>query len=123
MKAKFLFLGSVAVFCGLTFTGQAESPFHFKANNNGNIITRYSGPGGAVVIPEAIDDMPVVGIGDWAFAHCVSITSVVIPDTVTDIGQGAFTGMDVHSRLARIKLGRHLASIGTGAFSGCDQLK
>ena len=31
-------------------------------------------------------------IGDYAFAACKSLTSIIIPDSVTNIGKGAFNG-------------------------------
>lgn len=37
------------------------------------------------IIPDS-----VTSIGDWAFSGCESLRSVVIPDSVTSIGRGAF---------------------------------
>ena len=45
---------------------------------------------GALTIPATIKGYPVTTIGDWAFAHCDSLTSVTIPDSVTTIGKYAF---------------------------------
>ena len=42
-----------------------------------------------VVIPDS-----VTGIGDLAFEGCTGLTSIVIPDSVTSIGDGAFLGCD-----------------------------
>ena len=65
-------------------------------------ITTYTGAGGAVVIPSIINDMPVVGRGGYtlyragfyyyygAFYNCTSLTSVVIPNSVTRIANWAF---------------------------------
>ncbi|HEV2318574.1 MAG TPA: leucine-rich repeat domain-containing protein [Verrucomicrobiae bacterium] len=116
-----LSLALAVLFLGLSCTAQAQ--FNFTTHNDSIAITGYNGPGGAILIPDTIDHLPVVRIGDGAFAHRTSITSVVVPDTVTDIGEDAFTGMDVHSGLTALKLGRNVSRIGPGAFSGCDQLK
>ena len=53
-------------------------------------ITGYTGSGGNVNIPDYIYDHKVVAIGDWAFNFCYSLTSVTIPNTVTNLGQGVF---------------------------------
>lgn len=100
----------------------ASAQYDYSMDGHGVVITRYTGHGGAVVIPRTINHMPVVGIGAGAFARQTSITSVVIPDTVVTIGEWAFDCMDTHSRLARLKLGRNVRRIEKGAFSACDQL-
>lgn len=48
------------------------------------------GTTGAIVIPDKIDGAPVVEIRDNAFYACKSITSVEIPNTVTNIGYKSF---------------------------------
>ena len=45
---------------------------------------------GDVVIPEYYKGLPVTKISEWGFNECVNITSVRIPDTVTEIGEFAF---------------------------------
>ena len=40
----------------------------------------------SVIIPDGITE-----IGDWAFSYCTGLMSVIIPDSVTKIGNGAFS--------------------------------
>jgi hypothetical protein len=59
---------------------------------NGTItITAYTGPGGAVTIPGAINGLAVANIGESAFSNCTSLASVTIPNSVAGIGAGAFS--------------------------------
>ena len=54
-------------------------------------------------------------IGDFAFARCESLISIVIPDSVISIGRSAFDGC---SSLATVHIGDSVTSIGYGAFRG-----
>jgi hypothetical protein len=120
MNPKFLLW--LALILLLALPAQVQAQFDFTNDDHTILITKHTGPGGAVVIPDTIDHLPVVSIGAGAFSRRTSITSVVVPDTVTNIGDYAFTYMDTHSRLTNLKLGQKVARIGRGAFSGCDQL-
>ncbi|MBQ2819205.1 MAG: leucine-rich repeat protein [Clostridia bacterium] len=61
----------------------------------------------------------VTYIGDFAFSGCESITYVVIPDSVTSIGDYAFF---LCSNMANIVIPNSVTSIGTCAFSYCRSL-
>lgn len=47
---------------------------------------------GELEIPSEFDGTQVIKIPENAFANCINLTSVTIPDSVTTIGQGAFNG-------------------------------
>jgi len=53
-------------------------------------IIRYKGKASNVIIPEQIEGLPVVIIGEVAFINCFKLTSVIIPDTVVRIGSEAY---------------------------------
>ncbi len=67
-----------------------------------------------LVIPDS-----VTSIGERAFLDCTSLTSVTIPDSVTSIGHYAFSGC---SSLPSITIPDSVTSIGHGAFDGCTSL-
>ena len=54
-------------YLSLPACGDQEGDFEFQRENEGAVITRYHGLGGAVVIPERLGDIPVTGIGLEAF--------------------------------------------------------
>ena len=67
-----------------------------------------------IVIPDS-----VTSIGDYAFAFCRSLTNIVIPDNVTSIEEKAFCRC---SSLNSIVIPDSVTSIGNSAFEGCYSL-
>ena len=64
-------------------------------------------------------DAPVASIGRNAFSGCDSLTSVIIPNGVTEIGEQAFYDC---SSLTSVTIGNNVTSIGYAAFSWCSSL-
>jgi hypothetical protein len=78
---------------GLAFlltTRAATAQFLYITNNETISITGYTGPGGAVVIPDTINGLPVTTIGNNAFYNQSVLTGVTISRSVTSIGDQAF---------------------------------
>ena len=74
----------------LTLPAVVQAQFTYTTNNGAITITKYTGSGGAVTIPNTTNGLPVTSIGDYAFARTTSLTSVTIPGSVTHIGTRAF---------------------------------
>ena len=108
--------------------------------NNG-VVERYEGSGGNIEIPSEHNGVRVTSIADHAFEK-TAINSVVIPEGVTSIGEGAFyecvwlTSVSMpdtvetigdyafshSSRLQTINLSRSLTRIPTNLFNSCSSL-
>jgi len=90
MNNKLIRLFIALVWVALPALVQAQ--FTFTTNNGAITITGYNTAAGLnVVIPAATNGYPVTSIGEAAFA-AHSLTSVTIPNGVTNIGGNAFVG-------------------------------
>ncbi len=95
-----------------------NSDYKISTDGDTAIITSYIGFDSDVVIPAVINNCKVVGIGESAFIDR-NITSIVIPEGVTEIGAYAFTGC---IKLKSVSLPDTIRSIGESAFAGCIKL-
>ena len=116
-----------------SLAGAADSDFQIT---NG-VLTKYTGPGGDVVVPEGVTSIGggafgecesltsivlpegVTSIGDYAFYWCTSLTSVVIPEGVTNIKDYAFGWC---FNLTSVTLPSTLETLGESVFTSCDKL-
>jgi hypothetical protein len=83
-------------------------------------IKKYRGIGEKVVIPDAIEDKPVISIDKKAFLSCKTIHEIELPDTVEEIGDWAFAHAE---NLRNIVIPRRELSRGKELFLGCKRLK
>ena len=134
-KLTRLFVGGV-LFAALplaadTWTDQAGRTWTYQDNGDGTVtLSRYDddgnwieepispAPAGDFTIPAALDGKPVVAIVGEVFRNS-ELTSVVIPASVTNIGEFAFH--DSYS-LAQVTLNEGLVEIGPYAFAWCYSL-
>ena len=96
-----------------------NSDYNYALNNDSTIsIRKYKGTDKDVVIPSTINGNPVTSIYNGAFASS-SVTSVVIPNTVTSIGNQAFYYC---SSLTSVVIPNTVTSIGDQTFYNCSSL-
>lgn len=79
---------------------------------------------GDIVIPAKIvttsnGELPVIGVGSSAFSECDELTSVILPESVTSIGDYAF---DTCSKLKKVEM-PGVKTIGHWSFRYCEALE
>ena len=90
----------------------------YKKIKGGIRIDNIAASGG-VVIPDYINAVPVIKIGSRAFAKRKDITSVILPQFLTEIEDGAFS----ETNLVSISIPDSVEKIGESAFFNCRQLQ
>ncbi len=106
---------------------QKAGDFVFVTEEDGAVITGYLGSDESIVIPDELGGHPVVAIGNYAFSSqkysgTSLLRTVAIPDTVMQIGIGAFRS---RSKLERIIFSPNsqLRQIDNSAFFNCPALR
>lgn len=99
----------------ILYTTQGGYPISFKASQRFGIqfvANEYANGVGKLIFNSDVTYIP-----SDAFKNETSFKSIVLPDKVLKIGEGAFYGCQ---NLESIKLPDELNSIGRDAFSGCN---
>lgn len=104
-----VYISSLEDFCRINFKGLYASPLTFssKLYIDGELVTELK-------IPDTITK-----INSYAFFAALSFDKVLIPNTVTEIGEGAFSGSYVKS----ITFPKSLKEVKDDAFSYCEYLE
>lgn len=108
-------LGADFVENGIYYNYSSEYPGSVAVSQNPNGSYR-----GDITIPKTAGGLPVREIESYAFLMCQSLTSIVIPSSVTDICAYAFYGCE---SLGRVDMPSAMSYIGHSAFAGCTCLK
>jgi hypothetical protein len=100
-------------------TARTSGDYTYMTCDSKATLTGYTGPGGALTLPGTVNGLAVTAVGYRAFYNRTDITSVVIPDGVTDIANLALSGC---TGLASASIPDSVTSIGSSAFEGCTGL-
>ena len=84
------------------------------------VIEGYTGNDPDVVIPDKIEGWTVLRIENSAFLNCETIESIVLPDSITTIGESAFAGC---TSLQKVDISESVKEISESAFRDCKGLK
>ena len=91
--------------------------FEYIKENDGITITKYIGKQTTVNIPNYIEQLPVIKIGENSFCES-KVKSVTLPSGCKEIDWFAFYGCYA---LTTIYINTSVESIGYGAFEGCSK--
>lgn len=95
-----------------------SSDFAYTADGGEVTITDYVGTSEHVLIPDTIDGLPVTALGHRAFYE-KTVTTVVVPDSVTEIGAACFSG---DNYLVSLKLPDGLKRLPPASLESCMRL-
>jgi hypothetical protein len=87
----------------------------FGLNKDGNVLLWVNKDVTKFVIPDTVTD-----IKEWAFSNCTSLTSITIPSSVTSIHTGTFNEC---TSLTSITFEGSITDIGYNAFYRCTSLE
>ena len=91
--------------------------FEYVKENGGITITKYVGKQTSVQIPNKIEQLPVLKIGENAFAD-TKVKSVTLPTYCEEIDWFAFYGC---YSLTTVYISNSVNTIGYGAFDACSK--
>lgn len=126
MKKKIFFTFIMIVFSVLAFTmlnvsAETDGIYTYKVESRKVTITDCDvSASGTITIPSRLGGYPVTAIGGgYVFRGCDSITSIIIPNSVTGIYDGAFS---LCSNLKSVEIGSGVTYIASTAFGACNSL-
>lgn len=91
----------------------------YRKNDTCYFLEKYTGNESIVVIPSQKDQLKVTGIDAKAFLSCKSVSELILPETITEIGHWAFAHM---KNLKKLTLPAKAMDFGNDVFLDCEQL-
>ena len=133
MKKKLLLISGIiiAALCALCLLGCGRRKqeyvydssgvvYRLSYNDTAYVVSRYNGEATEVEILSECEGLPVIGIDNGAFREKKNLIGVVIPDSITDIGERTFYNC---SGLKYVTIPSGITRIDYEAFFGCRGLE
>jgi hypothetical protein len=96
-----------------------QAQYTFTTNSDGSLnVAQYTGSGGAVIIPNTTNGLPITSIGDAAFFNNSTLTSVTVGTNVAIIADQAFS----YSSMTNVTLPDSVTNIAFDSFLDCNSL-
>lgn len=129
------------IFANTIVSADEYNSFTYSINNGNASISKYNGTAENLVVPEKINGYPVTNIYGGAFqnnnyikkvtikskitilygrmfAHCSNLETVILPETLVEIKDGAFSS----SGIGYITIPSSVTKINSQVFQGCQRL-
>jgi len=107
----------IITFGAVNVSAELYGDFYYSIDNGKACITGYKGTTRNLTIPAKINGYPVV-IGDNAFRRCDSLSKVTISEGITSIGDYAFWD----SSVGEVVIPKTITHMGDGAFGFCSNM-
>ena len=111
-----------------------EGDYIYEIENGEAIITGFNEAySGELSVTNTLGGVSVTRIAWGVFLSCDGLTGITIPDSVVDVGDGAFQGSNFHPdeftteyfsfvNLASVIIGNGVTNLGVFSFTGCPVL-
>ena len=100
--------------------GEPVPVFTYTLDALGNAtITGYTANPGVMVIPEKVDEHPVVAVGKEAFKNKTNLISVILPEGIETLEQSCFEGC---RGITAINIPDSVTEMGENVFMNCSGL-
>ena len=110
-----VYITDIAAWCKFSFSVSGSNPMYYAGAYYAGVDLYLNGE----LVTDLVIPDSVTSIGNYAFSGCRSLASIVIPDSVTSIGDDAFKYC---SSLTSVVIPDSVTSIGSYAFYSCDSL-
>lgn len=92
----------------------------YRINQGKAVITGFRGFASSLALPARIEGYPVAGIDRKAFLSCKSLCGISLPHSVEEVGDWAFAHCD---SLTEVSFSRREVRFGRAVFKDCGNLK